>query len=243
MTCIALPYIDMKVVENKRSLLSLPPLISQNTPWLILSHGDQGEKQTFYSISEDQYYTRMIPEMENKIILPSSSSLEWMVLMDYDDGKNDYILFNVGTLEKIQLPFDMDDPYAVLMTATPPNGHIVFMKAKGNHEECIFQFCCPVFRLDSSVMAWVEVEDMGEYAIFIDNQFCGICCLAADDSGIRTNSIYHIPERDGDEYMYVFDLKEGSTTTYLPCGTLSRQFQSSKWMMLPTIKQLEDLKA
>ncbi|OMO84056.1 hypothetical protein COLO4_22268 [Corchorus olitorius] len=332
------------IVENKRSLLSLPPLVSQkHTPGLILSHGVQGEKQTFFSISQDQYYTRMIPEMENKIILGSSSSSGWLILMDDDADSSNYFLLNLESLEKIQLPFDMDYPDHILMTATPPSGHIVFIQNKDN-EKCTLQFYCPddnqfctqtldfclgsaaasngkifclkndwsiviieivgsnlqlsnlvvqqippmflsirgriirsliehlgemllvlgqglsifelpwhydftVFKLDSSAMAWVEVVDMGEYAIFIDNKSGGICapCPPTDDEfGIcRSNSVYHIPTLDEDEdhdYMYVFDLKEGCTAPYLPCPTLSRQYQSSRWVMLPSIKQLEDLK-
>ncbi|OMO82007.1 hypothetical protein CCACVL1_12101 [Corchorus capsularis] len=55
---------------------------------------------------------------------------------------------------------------------------------------------------------------MGEYAIFIDNQFCGICCPATEDTGIWPNSIYHIPDRDGEEHMYVSSSETPYTSAY-----------------------------
>ncbi|OMO81925.1 hypothetical protein CCACVL1_12137 [Corchorus capsularis] len=322
--------VDKETIDqsDQRPLFSLPPFISQAHPCLFLSHGKQGEeRQTFFSISQDQYYSRRLPhEMENKRIL-CTSSFGWLVLMD--DINHNYSLVNLDSFAKIQLPcfdFDMDSPDSVLVTATPPRGHIVFIKE--HLEKLIFQFChlggsddeevftqtfdnieatcirsrvvfsgsifllkwnwslliCDivgsaiqfselvvqvpwmlsaprsnccliehlgemllvyghtfhmvswhyafnVFRFDFSTRAWVEVMDIGDYAIFIDHEIQqGICCSAPTGGLIRANSIYY---EDGEEYC-VFDLEERSTTTYLHSPTLTAPICHHKWIMLST---------
>ncbi|OMO84049.1 hypothetical protein COLO4_22260 [Corchorus olitorius] len=327
--------VDKETIDqsDQRPLFSLPPFISQAHPCLFLSHGKQGEeRQTFFSLSQNQYYTRRIPhEMENKRILYTSPS-GWLVLMDADDNHN-YSLVNLDSFAKIQLPFfdfDIDSPDSVLVTATPPHGHIVFIKE--HLEKLVFQFChlggsddhhdheevftqtfdhidptfirsrivfsgrifllkwnwslliCDivgstiqfselvvqvpsmlsakfsnscliehlgemllvyghtfhivswhyaynVFRFDFSTRAWVEVMDIGDYAIFINHEIeQGICCSAPTGGLIRANSIYY---EDGEDYC-AFDLEERSTTTYLHSPTLTAPIRHHKWIMLST---------
>ncbi|WRX24257.1 hypothetical protein QQP08_016744 [Theobroma cacao] len=65
---------DMETVENK----DFPSdLISQRHPWLIISHGKQHQKKTFFSISRDRHYPGIIPEHHLVIaIVTLSSSME-----------------------------------------------------------------------------------------------------------------------------------------------------------------------
>lgn len=95
----------MKATEKakeERMYLRPPPVChaQQTQPWLLMCHGRDLQRHTFYNISEDRYYTRTIPELKNKRIW--ASFYGWLLADDCDI--DDSFLFNPTTLEKIQLP-------------------------------------------------------------------------------------------------------------------------------------------
>ncbi|EOY08027.1 Uncharacterized protein TCM_022350 [Theobroma cacao] len=126
---------DMEPVENK----DFPSdLISQRHPLLVISHGKQHQKKTFFSISSDRHYPGIIPEVENKLIC--TSSFGWLVLRE---DSHECCVLNLESREKIQLPaLDMNSSFCIL-TASPSdcNCYIVFIHGKDN--KIIFKFCRP----------------------------------------------------------------------------------------------------
>ena len=74
--------------------------ISRSHPWLMFCHGRDLQRQTFFSIPEDRYYTRIIPAMRNKDIHCSTNGC----LVIEDNGSHDYFLLDLVSMEIIQLP-------------------------------------------------------------------------------------------------------------------------------------------
>jgi hypothetical protein len=79
-------------------------------PQLVICDGKQKQRQTFFDVSKDRYYTESIPEMCNKFIYACSHG--WLVLVDLNF--EDCFLWNPISLEKnsastttgiLQLPF------------------------------------------------------------------------------------------------------------------------------------------
>ncbi|XP_022718508.1 uncharacterized protein LOC111276861 [Durio zibethinus] len=147
-----LGYMNMEAiveVDNERPPYSLPPHISQPYPWLVISHGEFDQRQTFFSISQYQYYTKIIPEMRNKQVC--CSSFGWLVLLDLVSF--DCSLLNLISMETIQLPpFNMKFDTCIL-TALPsdPNCRILFF----NLIEDEFLFCS----LDDCEFSKQKLED------------------------------------------------------------------------------------
>ncbi|KAL3513804.1 hypothetical protein ACH5RR_026521 [Cinchona calisaya] len=79
---------------------SFPPIYNQTCPWLLIFQGEHFEKHIFYSVDENRYYSRTIPEMRRKYLLASSHG--WLLLADC--FKDDCFLLNPQSKEKIQLP-------------------------------------------------------------------------------------------------------------------------------------------
>ncbi|KAG5584127.1 hypothetical protein H5410_044561 [Solanum commersonii] len=86
----------MELEENNNAQ---PPYSAQH-PWLLICHGDVMQKQTFFSVSENRYYIKRIPELKEKIL--SAYADEWLVLQSI--YSNDCYLWNLISNEKIQLP-------------------------------------------------------------------------------------------------------------------------------------------
>ena len=115
---------DNKIM-NERVRYSLPPAC-ENHPWLIFSHGEDKQRQTFFNISENHYYIKIIPELLNKQVVCCSN--KWLVLKDFDS--NDYFLLNLVSMENIQLPPIEDLEYrAYILWVGPndPNCHLLFV--------------------------------------------------------------------------------------------------------------------
>ncbi|KAG8366537.1 hypothetical protein BUALT_Bualt17G0090200 [Buddleja alternifolia] len=78
-----------------------PPTDSdQSHPWLMVSQGMK--RHTFYSISENQYFERCVPEFCDKQVAPTS--YEWVTLFDHSISPIHCCLFNSESREKIQIP-------------------------------------------------------------------------------------------------------------------------------------------
>lgn len=77
-----------------------PPAKHQVHPWLLIRHGSAWHRQTFCDVSEDHYYTRIILDLCNKQIYPTSR--EWLVLRDW--YSEECCVWNPNSMEKVQLP-------------------------------------------------------------------------------------------------------------------------------------------
>ncbi|KAH0632814.1 hypothetical protein KY284_035600 [Solanum tuberosum] len=73
-------YKKEKYAESYRPPFSIEQVEQQQQqhPWLVMCDGDVLEKQTFFSVSKNQYYMRRIPELKEKIIRAYVD--EWLVL-------------------------------------------------------------------------------------------------------------------------------------------------------------------
>ncbi|KAH0632411.1 hypothetical protein KY290_035835 [Solanum tuberosum] len=89
----------MELEEKKKEKYGQPPYSAQH-PWLLICHGDVMHKQTFFSVSENRYYMKSIPELKEKTL--SAYADEWLVLQSINS--NDCYLWNLISNEKIQLP-------------------------------------------------------------------------------------------------------------------------------------------
>ncbi|EOY10059.1 Uncharacterized protein TCM_025447 [Theobroma cacao] len=122
--------------EEERQSYSLPPCISQPYPWLVISHGKYNQRQTFFSVSQHRYYTKIIPEMRNKLIC--GSSFGWLVLVDRVSPN--CFLLNLSSMETIQLP-PLNFKLAIgILTAPPSDPNCRILLIDGNHD---FIFCSP----------------------------------------------------------------------------------------------------
>ncbi|KAK4731167.1 hypothetical protein R3W88_024155 [Solanum pinnatisectum] len=90
-------YKKEKYAESHRPPFSVE---QQQHPWLVMCDGDVLEKQTFFSVSKNQYYMRRIPELKEKIIRAYAD--EWLVLESLHSS--DCYLWNIISNDKIQLP-------------------------------------------------------------------------------------------------------------------------------------------
>ncbi|KAL7117716.1 hypothetical protein ACP275_03G090700 [Erythranthe tilingii] len=80
-----------------------------------------------------------------------------------------------------------------------------------------------VFRLDTNQMTCIELDNIGNRAIFLSHAEGGFCCFSSRK--IKPNSIYYT-----DEYgrsVHVFDLEDGSTTSMLPSRSIGYRSISS----------------
>ncbi|PIN25920.1 hypothetical protein CDL12_01334 [Handroanthus impetiginosus] len=87
--------------NNESSYSCLPPPdCNKGQPWLVVSHGQQLQRQSFYTILKHRYMTRIIPDMRNKQVLPTSFG--WLALIDVTT--QECCLMNMSSMDKIQLP-------------------------------------------------------------------------------------------------------------------------------------------
>lgn len=126
--------------DEKQLMLHNPPTVLQPYPWLLISDGKDQERQTFFSISEDRFYTRTIPEMRNKVIIYTCNN-GWLVLRDLNSMN--VCLLNPTSKETVQLPpleDDDIDEYTCILSSSPSNHNhqcqVVFINTK-----CMFYFC------------------------------------------------------------------------------------------------------
>ena len=89
----------MELEENKKEKYGQPPYFAQY-PWLLICHGDDMQRQTYFSVSENRYYMKSIPKLKEKIIHAYVD--EWFVLQNINS--NDCYLWNLISNEKIELP-------------------------------------------------------------------------------------------------------------------------------------------
>lgn len=125
--------------DEKQLMLLNPPTVPQPYPWLLIFDGKDQERQTFFSISEDRFYTRIIPEMHNKVIIYTCNN-GWLVLRDLINSMN-VCLFNPTSKETVQLPpLEDDDKYTCILSSSPSDHNhqcqVVFIDTK-----CMFYFC------------------------------------------------------------------------------------------------------
>ncbi|XP_055811603.1 uncharacterized protein LOC129881421 [Solanum dulcamara] len=92
----------MKLEEYKKEkyVESAQPPYSAQHPWLVICHGEDLEKQSFFSVSENRYYMRHIHELKEKIIC--AYAVEWLVLESI--YSSECYLWNLISNDKIQLP-------------------------------------------------------------------------------------------------------------------------------------------
>ncbi|KAL3536187.1 hypothetical protein ACH5RR_004648 [Cinchona calisaya] len=113
-------------------------------PWLMISHGKNEDRHTFFSIVKNRYHSKRITEMQNKYVW--SSSWGWWIVNDFQTG--DCFLFNPRTTEKIQLPplepiCPIDSCWNVCILSAPPNDpkcHILFVYID---KDCVAYFGQP----------------------------------------------------------------------------------------------------
>ena len=78
---------------------SLPPSLCQSQPWLMIYHEQDAQRQTFFDISKNYYYSKIILELCDKGICRSCSSYGWLILKDYTS--HDCSLLNLVSMEMI----------------------------------------------------------------------------------------------------------------------------------------------
>ncbi|KAH0632813.1 hypothetical protein KY284_035599 [Solanum tuberosum] len=112
-----------KYVESDRPPFSIQ---QQQDPWLVMCDGDVRQKQTFFSVSQNQYYIRRIPELKEKII--RANAVEWLVLQSI--YSTDCYLWNLISNDKIQLPPLPECTILECLLSAPPNDpecHVLFL--------------------------------------------------------------------------------------------------------------------
>ena len=105
---------------------SLPPSLCQSRPWLIISHGQDAQRQTFFDISKNYYISKIIPELCDKGICHSCSSYGWLVLKDYTS--HDCSLLNLVSMEMIELPpieYSTSEYCILWLPPSDPNSHLL----------------------------------------------------------------------------------------------------------------------
>ena len=73
----------MELEENKKEKYGQPPYFAQY-PWLLICHGDDMQRQTYFSVSENRYYMKSIPKLKEKIIHAYVD--EWFVLQNINSN-------------------------------------------------------------------------------------------------------------------------------------------------------------
>ncbi|KAL3653937.1 hypothetical protein CASFOL_003618 [Castilleja foliolosa] len=84
-----------------------------------------------------------------------------------------------------------------------------------------------VFRLDVERKEYVELDSIGDRAIFISHCGGGFCC----DTGIfRRNCIYYTVKQGMSRSVYVYDFNYRSTTLLLPCSAARLTLSANYWV-------------
>ncbi|PKI76644.1 hypothetical protein CRG98_002953 [Punica granatum] len=120
---------------------SRPPRRTANHshPWLLICHGQERQRQTFYDLLEDRYYTKIVADMRNKYCYSTNIS-EWLVLEDKDSLECQ--LWNINSSCTVKIPSSGEDvTNCMFILSSPPqgdtNGHIMLIDRDKN----ILQFC------------------------------------------------------------------------------------------------------
>ncbi|KAL3636862.1 hypothetical protein CASFOL_019161 [Castilleja foliolosa] len=88
-----------------------------------------------------------------------------------------------------------------------------------------------VFRVDINGMECIEVDDIGDHAILINYYGNGYCCSSnGTNTFFKPNSIYHTSENGA--YVYVYDLDDKSSTSWLPPGVAEIKISDNYWLDL-----------
>ncbi|KAL8059431.1 hypothetical protein ABFX02_03G087500 [Erythranthe guttata] len=69
-----------------------------------------------------------------------------------------------------------------------------------------------VFKIDMDEMTCVELDDIGQRAIFVSHHGGGFCCSSS--TKIKPNSIYYTDHYG--RYLYIYELEDSTTTSLLP---------------------------
>ncbi|XP_050292249.1 uncharacterized protein LOC126733105 [Quercus robur] len=145
----------MQVATQKEEEKLSAPTIPQSYPWFVISDGKYLERQIFFSISENRFSTKSIPEMRNKMIYANTNG--WLVLKDVDSL--DLCVMNPISKEVVQLPrLETIDDCRICILSSPPSDpndhcHIIFFNSKRS----IFYFCQP----GDNKFGQQEFEDRG----------------------------------------------------------------------------------
>ncbi|KAH0632491.1 hypothetical protein KY284_035277 [Solanum tuberosum] len=213
----------MKLEENKKKFDQFP-FSAQSHPWLVILHGQKLQKQTFYSISENR----------------CAYAHGWLVLLDYHSD-NCY-LWNPSSNDKIQLPpLPKYKSVECLLSAPPhdPECHVVFLIKESNDDtdddtddddddEDDDEDTPPILYFCKPEKSWIEVESIGETAIFLD-AYGGMSC-STRGTNLEKESIYFT--EDDDRCLHVFNLKTKTITTCLPCQHVSKKHSTFNWLPL-----------
>ncbi|OVA01300.1 Protein of unknown function DUF295 [Macleaya cordata] len=93
-----------------------------------------------------------------------------------------------------------------------------------------------IFRMDFSSMTWVNVKSLGDHVLFFGKNTTMSC--SATEMGLARGCVYFtLPE---DMSLYKFDLEGESISVSLPCPDLPMPWQSSDWVMIPTMIRVAD---
>ncbi|CAI9116686.1 OLC1v1017899C1 [Oldenlandia corymbosa var. corymbosa] len=114
-----------------------PAATAQTCPWLLISHGKEYQKHTFFSVTENKRYTREIPCLRNKTLL--GQSYGWMICGDNENCN----LFNPVSTEDIQLPpLQADKITNILLSKAPHHPDcLVFIVARSGPNPYHLAFC------------------------------------------------------------------------------------------------------
>ncbi|KAL3511936.1 hypothetical protein ACH5RR_024653 [Cinchona calisaya] len=101
-------------------------------PLLMYCHGKSSTIQTFYSVKEDSYYMRKLPDLNDKVICGGCEG--WLVVLNTDAESDECFLINLASTEKIKLPpfkdFDIKKCVITAPPTDPTNCILVFFDSE-----------------------------------------------------------------------------------------------------------------
>ncbi|XP_026453537.1 uncharacterized protein LOC113354415 [Papaver somniferum] len=87
-----------------------------------------------------------------------------------------------------------------------------------------------IFKLDFTLMAWVEVNSLGDHVVFL-SPYTNFSCSAAK-MGFTRGCVYYIPHEDKNFYM--FDVEDNCIKIVSPCiMKCAVPLYTSSWLMIP----------
>ncbi|KAL3641145.1 hypothetical protein CASFOL_016113 [Castilleja foliolosa] len=87
-----------------------------------------------------------------------------------------------------------------------------------------------VFRVDINRMECTELDGIGDHAILFNYYGNGYYCSSSGTSSIKPNSIYYTSNFGA--HLYVYDLDDNSTITWLPPHVENFKYANSFWVNL-----------
>ncbi|XP_048141434.1 uncharacterized protein LOC125316640 [Rhodamnia argentea] len=171
------------VKQKQKSYLNPPPPGNRSCPWLVICHGREGQRQTFYDVSEYHHHTKIIPDLHDKWICPISSH-EWLFTGDRDSG--DCCLWNPASLEKIRLPplEDLACSFCFLSSSPGDPQSYVLVVDRG---EDIIGYCKSgedTFKRHK-VEPHISCATMFKGEIFLLLQYCELAIVDIENSELR----------------------------------------------------------